>query len=106
MKDDGGMLIATLNEGKTIRDLVARFKALGYEDVLVIDGNSSDDTVSEAKAAGARVISQDGKGKGTAVQQAFGLIDRDITVMIDGDGTYLPEEVEKLIEPIAAGKAD
>ncbi|BAI62776.1 putative glycosyltransferase [Methanocella paludicola SANAE] len=106
MKDNVCILIPTLNEGKTIRDLVARFKALGYEDVLVIDGNSSDDTVSEAKAAGARVISQDGKGKGTAVQQAFGLIDRDITVMIDGDGTYLPEEVEKLIEPIAAGKAD
>ena len=36
MKDNVCILIPTLNEGKTIRDLVARFKALGYEDVLVI----------------------------------------------------------------------
>ncbi len=106
MKENVCILIPTLNEGKTIGDLVARFKKLGYGDILVIDGNSSDNTVSEAQAAGARVVTQDGKGKGTAVQQAFGLIDKDITVMIDGDGTYLPEEVEKLIDPIASGKAD
>jgi dolichol-phosphate mannosyltransferase len=106
MKDNVCILIPTLNEGKTIGDLVARFKKLGYGDILVIDGNSADDTVSEAKAAGARVTVQDGRGKGTAIQQAFTLIDKDITVMIDGDGTYLPEEVEKLVEPIANGKAD
>jgi dolichol-phosphate mannosyltransferase len=106
MKDNVCILIPTLNEGKTIRDLVTRFKKLGYEDVLVIDGNSADDTVPEARAAGARVVLQNGRGKGTAIQQAFALIDKDITVMIDGDGTYLPEEVEKLTDPIVAGKAD
>jgi glycosyltransferase (TIGR04182 family) len=106
MKDNVCILIPTLNEGKTIGDLVARFKKLGYGDVMVIDGNSADDTVSEAKAAGARVVLQDGRGKGTAIQQAFALIDKDVTVMIDGDGTYLPEEVEKLVEPITNGRAD
>lgn len=106
MKDNVCILIPTLNEGKTIGDLVARFKKLGYGDILVIDGDSADDTVSEAKAAGARVIVQDGRGKGMAIQQAFAVIDKDITVMVDGDGTYLPEEVDKLIEPIASGKAD
>jgi len=106
MKDNVCILIPTLNEGKTIGDLVARFKKLGYGDILVIDGDSADDTVSEAKAAGAHVIVQDGRGKGMAIQQAFAVIDKDITVMVDGDGTYLPEEVDKLIEPIASGKAD
>ncbi len=106
MKDNVCILIPTLNEGKTIRDLVARFKKLGYGDVLVIDGNSGDDTVLEAKAAGARVVLQNGRGKGTAIQQAFALIDKDVTVMIDGDGTYLPEEVDKLIEPVSGGQAD
>lgn len=106
MKDNVCILIPTLNEGKTIGGLVARFKELGYGDVLVIDGNSTDDTVAEARAAGARVVSQDGRGKGAAVQQAFALIDKDVTVMIDGDGTYLPEEADKLVSPIEAGKAD
>ncbi len=106
MKDSVCILIPTLNEGKTIGDLVARFKGMGYGDVLVIDGNSSDNTVQEARAAGARVVMQEGYGKGKAIQQAFALIDKDITVMIDGDGTYLPEEVDKLVEPIASGRAD
>lgn len=106
MNDDVCILIPTLNEGKTIKDLVERFKKLGYGNVLVIDGNSTDDTAKQAEGAGARVVIQHGKGKGTAIQQAFDLIESDITVMIDGDGTYLPEEVEKLIEPIRAGRAD
>lgn len=106
MKDDVCILIPTLNEGKTIGKLVTEFKKLGYNDVLVIDGNSTDNTVQEAKASGARVVTQYGKGKGAAVQQAFNMIDKEITVMIDGDGTYLPEDVEKLIEPIRTGKAD
>ncbi len=106
MRDNVCILIPTLNEGRTIGKLVRAYRELGFDDVLVIDGHSSDDTVAEARAAGARVVLQAGKGKGTAVQQAFGLIDREITVMVDGDGTYLPAEVDRLIEPVATGVAD
>jgi dolichol-phosphate mannosyltransferase len=106
MNDDVCILIPTLNEEKTIAKLIADFKTLGYDDVLVMDGNSTDNTVSEAKKAGARVVLQTGKGKGTAVKQAFNVIEKDITVMIDGDGTYLPEEVNRLIAPIRARQAD
>ncbi len=41
-----------------------------------------------------------------AVQQAFNLIDKEITVMVDGDATYLPGEVDRLIEPVACGMSD
>jgi len=106
MRDNVCILIPTLNEGKTIGKLVTAYRTLGFTDVLVIDGHSTDDTATAAQAAGARVVLQSGKGKGTAVQQAFGMIDKDITVMVDGDGTYLPQEVDRLIEPIANGTAD
>ena len=106
MKDDVCILIPTLNEGKTVGELVAQFKKLGYEDVLVIDGHSTDNTAEEASKAGARVVIQQDRGKGRAIKQAFAIIEKDITVMIDGDGTYLPEEVETLIAPIREGLAD
>lgn len=106
MKDDVCILIPTLNEGKTIGELVTQFKKLGYEDILVIDGHSSDNTGEEATKAGARFVVQQGRGKGRAIKQAFGIIEKDITVMIDGDGTYLPEEVETLIKPIRENIAD
>ena len=106
MRDNVCILIPTLNEGRTVGNLVRAYRDLGFDDVLVIDGHSTDNTVAEATAAGARVVLQSGAGKGMAVQQAFNLIDKEITVMVDGDATYLPGEVDRLIEPVACGISD
>ncbi|OPY30660.1 MAG: Glycosyltransferase AglJ [Methanocella sp. PtaU1.Bin125] len=106
MRDNVCILIPTLNEGRTIGHLVNAYRELGFGDIMVIDGHSSDNTVAEATKAGARVVQQNGRGKGMAVQQAFNMIDKEITVMVDGDGTYIPAEVDRLIAPIAAGAAD
>lgn len=104
--EDICILIPTLNEGKTIADLVKEFKSIGYSDILVIDGHSTDDTVPKAQSAGARVVLQSGTGKGQAISQAFHLLSSKYIVMIDGDGTYLPEEIDKLLEPVISGQAD
>lgn len=105
-KEDVCILIPTLNEGKTIEGIVREFKSSGYSNILVIDGHSTDDTVKKAQNAGAEVVSQSGTGKGQAVSQAFGIIKSKYTVIIDGDGTYLPEEVDKILEPVVMGIAD
>ena len=100
------ILIPTLNEEETIGEVISSFKRQGFDNILIIDGDSTDSTREIAKRAGARVVIQQGKGKGAAVRQAFELIDSDIIVMIDGDGTYLPSEVQRLIEPIEKGEAE
>jgi len=100
------ILIPTLNEEETIGEVISSFKRQGFDNILIIDGDSTDSTREIAKRAGARVVIQQGKGKGAAVRQAFELIDSDIIVMIDGDGTYLPTEVQRLIEPIERGEAE
>jgi glycosyltransferase (TIGR04182 family) len=105
-KEDVCILIPTLNEGKTIGGIVREFKSLGYSNVLVIDGHSTDDTVEKAQNEGAEVVLQSGTGKGQAVNQAFHLITSKYAVMLDGDGTYLPEEVNKILEPVITGTAD
>ncbi len=105
-KEDVCILIPTLNEGKTIGGLVKEFRSMGFSDIIVIDGRSSDGTVANAKSAGAKVITQSGTGKGQAVSQAFQSITSKYVVMIDGDGTYLPEEVNKILEPVTSGIAD
>jgi dolichol-phosphate mannosyltransferase len=79
---------------------------MGYTDILVIDGHSTDDTASKAQNAGARVVLQSGKGKGQAISQAFHLLSNKYLLMIDGDGTYLPEESGKILEPVISGHAD
>ncbi len=105
-KEDICILIPTLNEGKTIGGLVKEFRSMGFPDILIIDGHSTDDTVNNARSAGARVVMQSGKGKGQAVSQAFALIMSKYVVMIDGDGTYLPGDVNKILEPVITGIAD
>jgi len=75
----------------------------GFEaKVIVIDNNSSDRTKEIAESKGAHVILEPVKGKGKAMRKGFACIDHDIgyVVMLDGDNTYDPKEMLRLIEPI------
>ncbi|MDI9616741.1 MAG: S-layer glycoprotein N-glycosyltransferase AglJ [Methanothrix sp.] len=105
-RDDVCVLIPTLNEAGSIRGVIEGFRSMGFQDILVIDGHSTDGTPDLAREAGARVIVQSGSGKGQALLEAFGHIDKEYIVLIDGDGTYLPSEVDRLLDPLIRGRAD
>ncbi|NPE28226.1 S-layer glycoprotein N-glycosyltransferase AglJ [Methanococcoides sp. SA1] len=105
-KNDVCILIPTLNEEATIVQLIKDFQSEGFENILVIDGHSSDNTRKFAEENGAKVIVQEGKGKGQAVQEAFQLIEDPYIVMIDGDGTYLASDVHAVLQPIIDGRAE
>lgn len=100
------ILIPTLNEESTIVELIEGFKSEGFDNILVIDGNSTDRTCELAESKGARVVVQSGKGKGQAVQEAFKIIESEYVVMTDGDGTYLPSDVHTMLSPVIEGDAD
>lgn len=102
-KDRVCILIPTLNEAPTIGPLIREFRDLGYSHILVIDGNSIDETRSIAIREGARVEVQSKKGKGNALIEAFSLIEQPYILMIDGDGTYSPQDAEKMLEPLSKG---
>ena len=104
--EDVCILIPTLNEEESIESVIKDFQALGFEKILVIDGHSIDGTVEKARLTGIRVEVQSGTGKGRALKEAFDLIDEDYVVLIDGDGTYLPSEVNQLLNPVLNGRAD
>jgi len=103
---DVTILIPTLNEEGGIGEVIEGFKRLGYGNILVIDGNSKDRTRQIAEEKGAVVITQSGRGKGQAVAEAFKIIDTEVVVMVDGDGTYDPKDVTKLLQPIERGIAE
>ncbi len=106
-------LIPCYNEADAIADLITAFprKRLydaGYLiDILVVDNNSSDNTAEIARASGARVITERKQGKGHAVKTGFYNLedDTDYVIMLDGDNTYRPEEILRLIEPLESGFA-
>ncbi|MFC7141784.1 S-layer glycoprotein N-glycosyltransferase AglJ [Halosimplex aquaticum] len=105
--DDVCVLVPTLNESETIGPVVESFSAEGFENILVIDGGSTDGTQSIAEEKGARVVQQRGsEGKGEALQEGFELTDAPVVLMLDGDQTYRAEDARAMLEPIFEGRAD
>ena len=103
------IVVLTLNEGRSIRRVLTGFRDQLVEldvNVTVIDGNSTDDTVDNAKAAGVDVIIQRTRGKGAAIKEALECLEADLFVFIDGDGTYDPSEVDGLVAPLVDDEAD
>ena len=99
------VLIPTYNEAAAVGDVIERFRAVGYENILVIDGGSTDGTQDVAADAGARVVQQSGEGKGQAVREGVGLVETPYVLLVDGDATYRPEQADRLVEPLQRGDA-
>jgi len=101
------VLIPCYNEEKTVGQVVSDFREkLPSADIYVYDNNSTDNTVEEAKRAGAIIRFEKRQGKGNVVRSMFKQIEADIYVMVDGDGTYPADKVNELIKPVMNGEAD
>ena len=101
--------IPAYNEEKPIGDVIK--KSLNYVDkVIVCDDGSRDLTSSKAKEANAIVIKHEKNlGKGAALKSLFKYalnVNADVVVTIDGDGQFLPEEINKIIKPIIENDYD
>ena len=102
--DDVCVLVPTLDERETVGSVVEAFREAGYEDVLVVDGGSTDGTVAAAREADARVVRQSGAGKGQAVREAVREhVEAPYVLMLDGDGTYRAEDAEAILAPLDEG---
>jgi len=99
------VLVCTRNEAGGIERIIESVKPYA-EEVLVVDGHSTDDTVKLAEAAGARVVQDNGKGKGDAYQVGIHESTQDIIVFIDADGSHEAADIPKLALPIGEGRAD
>lgn len=101
------ILIPCYNEELTIGKVVRDFRAeVPDAEIYVFNNNSTDRTVEQAREAGARIAYERRQGKGFVVQSMFSHVEADVYIMVDGDDTYPPAEVHKLIEPILRGDAD
>ena len=106
-RDDVCVLLPAYNEAATIEPVVEGFREQGFDNVLVVDGGSTDDTYALAEAAGARVVEQSGDGKGQAIREAVErYIQTEYVLMADADETYRASEAERMLEPLFEGRAE
>jgi glycosyltransferase involved in cell wall biosynthesis len=79
-------------------------------DTLVVDDGSADRTTEVAHAAGAPVVRHPvNLGVGGALQTGFRyalMHGYDVVVQLDADGQHDPADLEAVLEPVLAGRAD
>jgi glycosyltransferase involved in cell wall biosynthesis len=102
------LVIPALNEAGVIGPLVRRVPAAAVREVIVVDNGSVDDTAAVAASAGARVVHEPRRGYGAACWAGVSAVSpaTDVVVFLDGDGSQSPEELPRVLEPIATGRAD
>jgi glycosyltransferase involved in cell wall biosynthesis len=99
------VIIPSKNEGDVVVAL-ARAARAWCDDVIVVDGRSTDGSPERLRAAGVTVIEDRGRGKGDAIRVGIEAARGDILVTMDADGSHDPAEIPSLVGPIASGDAD
>jgi hypothetical protein len=98
-------VIPAYNEAERIGDVILRAKPF-VDEVVVVDDGSSDETSAVAESAGARVIHQDRAGYIAGIRLGFREAQGEVVVTMDADGEHRPEDIPRLLAPIAEGRAD
>lgn len=98
------VVVPAMNEGKNIGHVLERLPANLHE-VILVDGNSKDDTIEAARRTcpSIRVMSQSGRGKGDAFRTGFAAVTGNVVVMLDADGSAEPCEIPRFVEALEAG---
>ncbi|MEM2454511.1 MAG: glycosyltransferase family 2 protein [Candidatus Bathyarchaeia archaeon] len=91
------VVVPTLNEEKSIGQLIDELFAEGYRNILVVDGYSTDGTVEVVRSKGVEVVYQRGVGKAGAVMTAIEVVKTPYILVMDGDLTYDPRDIERLL---------
>jgi len=99
-------VIPTINEAKTIGQVIDALKTIDNIEIIVVDTDSTDKTKEIALSKGAKVINESRRGYGIAYKRGLKEVTGDIVVCMDGDGTYPPAIVKPLIDILIIDDVD
>jgi glycosyltransferase involved in cell wall biosynthesis len=92
------VVLPTYNEKDSIRDCIARFRATGLVDeVLVVNNNAAPGTSDEVAKTDAREVYEPRQGYGAAIRRGFRETDADLIVVSEPDATFEPRDIVKLL---------
>jgi len=104
------VIVPAHNEEKNIGRVISGLFEHGYNNVVVVDDGSEDQTSEVARYAGARVITHPvNRGQGAALQtgQEYVLSQGgDVVVHFDGDGQFNPLDIAPAVELVRNGGYD
>ncbi|GAA3421398.1 glycosyltransferase family 2 protein [Streptosporangium vulgare] len=98
------VVVPAMNEAENLPHVFATLPQW-IDEIVLVDGNSKDDTVAVARRLrpNVRVVHQTGKGKGDALSAGFAACTGDIIVMIDADGSTDGREIIQFVGALVTG---
>ena len=74
-----------------------------FEEIIAIDGGSTDGTVDLFVGAGIRVVGQIERGRGLAFQTATEIVSSEYVIFFSTDGNENPEDLEEMLRLLRLG---
>jgi glycosyltransferase involved in cell wall biosynthesis len=99
------LVIPCRNEAANLELLLPLLAGLA-EELLIVDGHSTDATAELAAAHGARHVLDNRKGKGDGLRVGLEHATREVVVFMDADLSHDPADIPRLVRPILDGEAD
>ena len=98
------LVIPVRNEARNVGWVLEQI-ADDVDEIILVDGNSTDVTVITAQAyrPDLRIVAQQGIGKGSALRTGFEAATGDIIVMMDADGSMSPQEIRHYVHFLTNG---
>ncbi|MCH2225719.1 MAG: glycosyltransferase family 2 protein [Crocinitomicaceae bacterium] len=103
------VIIPAYNEEQSIGKVIQDIPSDIVNHIIVVNNNSNDDTVKNAKAAGAIVLNEPRRGYGWACLKGIEhskTLQTEIIVFLDGDYSDYPSEIPDVLAPIFNNNMD
>jgi glycosyltransferase involved in cell wall biosynthesis len=97
------LFVPVRNEVDALKIIMPRIKKEWYDEILILDGNSTDGSKEFLLSTGFAVVDQTTMGVKAAFWEAFELATGDVIIPFSPDGNSIPEDIPRLIEKIMEG---
>ena len=97
------VIVLTLDEIEGVQAVMPQIKKEWAEEIVFVDGGSTDGTIEEATRLGFEVIHQQNRGEGNACRIGVENTTSDYIMFFSPDGNDLVEDIPKLIEKTKEG---
>ena len=97
------LFVPTLNEVEGMKAIMPKIQKDWCDQILIVDGGSTDGTIEYAKEQGYDVYVQKRRGLRHAYTEAWPLIKGDVVITFSPDGNSIPELIPALLDKMREG---